>query len=98
MRTAGQEAFEARSHARSGRYAYEQRDQARLSPALFRQFKANAGAWKYFQTQAPSYQRMTTYWVATAKQEATRTRRLGETDRPFRRRRDAAGALGAGRQ
>jgi uncharacterized protein YdeI (YjbR/CyaY-like superfamily) len=76
MKAAGQQAFEARSQAKSGRYAYEQREQARLSPAQLRQFKANAAAWKYFQTQAPWYQRTTTYWVATAKQEATRTRRL----------------------
>lgn len=76
MRPAGQQAFAARSQAKSGRYSYEQRHQAKLEPAQQRQFKTNAGAWKYFQAQPPWYQRITTFWIASAVQPATRARRL----------------------
>jgi uncharacterized protein YdeI (YjbR/CyaY-like superfamily) len=76
MKPAGQQAFAARSQAKSGRYSYEQRHQAKLEPAQERQFKTNAGAWKYFQAQPPWYQRITTFWIASAVQPATRTRRL----------------------
>jgi uncharacterized protein YdeI (YjbR/CyaY-like superfamily) len=76
MKPAGQQAFAARSQKKSGRYSYEQRHQARLSPAQTRHLKANAAAWTYFQAQAPWYQRITIFWVASAKQEATQARRL----------------------
>ena len=91
MKPAGQQAFEARSQKKSGRYSYEQRHQARLSPAQLRQFKANAAAWKYFQAQPPWYQRITTFWVASAVQEATQSRRLEQLIAH-----SAAGELAAG--
>jgi uncharacterized protein YdeI (YjbR/CyaY-like superfamily) len=47
-----------------------------LPTAYERQFKANAAAWKFFQSQAPWYQRTATFWVVSAKQEETRQRRL----------------------
>ena len=76
MKPAGHKAFEARSEKKSGRYSYEQRHQARLSPTQLRQFKANADAWKYFQAQPPWYQRITTFWIASAVREATQASRL----------------------
>jgi uncharacterized protein YdeI (YjbR/CyaY-like superfamily) len=76
MKPAGTKAFEARSQKRSGRYSYEQRHEAKLSPAQQRQFKANDGAWKYFQAQPPWYQRITTFWIASAVREATQASRL----------------------
>ena len=76
MKPAGQKAFRARSEKKSGRYSYEQRHQARLSPTQLRQFKASADAWKYFQAQPPWYQRMTTFWIARAGREATQSSRL----------------------
>jgi uncharacterized protein YdeI (YjbR/CyaY-like superfamily) len=33
-------------------------------------------AWKFFRSQAPWYQRTMSLWVMSAKQEATRMRRL----------------------
>lgn len=78
MKPAGTKAFQARSQKKSGRYSYEQRHEARLSPTQQRQFKANADAWKYFQAQPPWYQRITTFWVASAVREATQASRLAQ--------------------
>jgi len=76
MKPAGKRAFAARTEAKSERYSYEQRKQLKLEPAQARLFKANAKAWGHFQAQPPWYQRITTFWVVSAKQEATRQRRL----------------------
>jgi len=76
MEPAGLRAFEARDPARSGVYSFEQREQAKLSPRQEKQFKANASAWAFFQTQPPGYRKVAVFWVVSAKQEATRARRL----------------------
>jgi uncharacterized protein YdeI (YjbR/CyaY-like superfamily) len=76
MRPAGIRAFEARSDARTGVYSFEQRSDAKLTPAQERRFRADADAWAYFQAAPPGYRRTATWWVVSAKQEATRERRL----------------------
>ena len=76
VRPAGLKAFEARAPEKSGIYAYENRDAAALDPAAEAQFRANAAAWDFFQSQAPSYRRTAIWWVISAKQEATRQKRL----------------------
>ena len=48
MQPAGLAAHAARTAAKSGIYAYEQRDQARLTPEQERAFKRNRKAWSYF--------------------------------------------------
>lgn len=78
MRPGGMQAFEARKKDQTGIYAYEQRKSATLPPAYEKQFRANKKAWHFFQSQAPWYQRTATYRVISAKQEATRKRRLAE--------------------
>ena len=40
------------------------------------QFKASTAAWRFFQSQAPWYQRAAIWWVVSAKREETRRRRL----------------------
>jgi uncharacterized protein YdeI (YjbR/CyaY-like superfamily) len=75
MAKPGLAAFEARSEARTGLYSFE-RAAMTLSPAAIRQFKAERAAWKYFQGEAPWYRRVCTFWVMSAKREATRCRRL----------------------
>jgi len=47
-----------------------------LPPALEAQFRKEEKAWAHFQQFTPAYQRMTIGWVASAKQEATKLRRL----------------------
>ena len=76
MRSAGLAAFERRSEDRSGIYAYEQREEAKLDPAAEKEFRANQKAWAFFSDQAPSYRRTATHWVIRAKKEETRRRRL----------------------
>lgn len=71
---AGVKAFEQRT-SDSGKYSFESR-QKELPPAHKKQFKANRAAWEFFQAQAPWYQRTCSFWVVSAKQEATRDRRL----------------------
>jgi uncharacterized protein YdeI (YjbR/CyaY-like superfamily) len=75
MSPAGLKAFEERDEKRSKLYSYENKDK-KLSPAYKKTFKANKKAWKFFTSQAPWYQRTASHWVISAKQEATRLRRL----------------------
>jgi len=76
MQPAGQAAHAARTAAKSGIYAYEQTEQARLTPEQERAFKRNRKAWAYFQAEAPWYRRTATHWVVRAKREETRAKRL----------------------
>jgi uncharacterized protein YdeI (YjbR/CyaY-like superfamily) len=76
MHPAGVKALEARKGDKTGIYAYEQRRKAKLSPAYEKQFRANKKAWAFFQSQPPWYQRTASYRVISAKQEATRQKRL----------------------
>jgi uncharacterized protein YdeI (YjbR/CyaY-like superfamily) len=49
-----------------------------LAAAELREFKRNKGAWRYFEQCAPSYRKVITYWVISAKQPVTRARRLAQ--------------------
>jgi uncharacterized protein YdeI (YjbR/CyaY-like superfamily) len=76
MRPAGLKAFEARKPEKTGIYSFEQRQQAVLDPAHEAQFRANPQAWSYFESRPPSYRKAAIWWIVSAKQEATRLRRL----------------------
>ena len=78
MHPAGVRAFEARKGDKTGIYAYEQRKKAKLSPAYEKQFRANRKAFAFFLSQPPWYRRTAAYRVISAKQEATRQKRLAE--------------------
>lgn len=78
MRPAGLAAFEARTEARSGIYAFEQDDPAELSSDYEERLRAHAAAWEYWQAAAPSYRRTAAHWVMSAKREETRERRLSK--------------------
>lgn len=75
MQPAGLQAFKARKENRSGIYSYEQRSATLVEPYATR-LKQNTKAWKFFQAQPASYQKAVNWWVVSAKQEATRLRRL----------------------
>lgn len=75
MQTADLAAFEARKDGRSAVYSYENRPKE-FSPELEKVFKKNKTAWKFFTSQAPSYQRICVYWVMSAKRDATKKSRL----------------------
>lgn len=74
MRPAGLAAFEARTGDSAG-YSFESRPVA-LAPAFERRFRANAAAWAWFQARPPWYRRTCSFWVLSAKREATREGRL----------------------
>jgi len=73
---AGRAAWQRRSEAKSRIYSYEQRRKATFPPELARRFRADKGAWAFFAAQPPGYRSVATFWVVSAKREATRLRRL----------------------
>lgn len=73
----GLASFEKRTENKSRIYAHEIAE-ANLSADFEKQFKANKIAWDYFQSLAPSYRKISANWVMSAKQEATRIKRLNE--------------------
>jgi uncharacterized protein YdeI (YjbR/CyaY-like superfamily) len=75
MAEPGLKAFEARQQHRTGIYSFEQKRPG-LSEKYKKLFRANKKAWKFFSSQAPSYQRIAGYWVVSAKREETQLRRL----------------------
>lgn len=74
MRPSGMAAFEAREESKSRVYSYE--NTRSLDPDIEARFRAHTDAWAYFEQQPPSYRRLTSYWVMSAKREETRLRRL----------------------
>lgn len=78
MRPAGEAAFAKRTAEKTGVYSFERKEAAQLTPAQAARLKANAKASAWFSAQAPWYQRTAVHWVISAKQEATRERRLAE--------------------
>lgn len=76
MQPAGISAFELRDEKKSAIYAYEQRKTTEFDRAYEKQFRANKKAWAFFEAQPPWYQRQVRYYVMSAKNEATRLRRL----------------------
>src|SRR5258708_24510569 len=75
MRPAGVKAFEARQEERSGIYSFEQQN-IQFEREQERQFRDNKAAWKFFQSQPPSYRRAATWWVIGAKRDETKAKRL----------------------
>jgi uncharacterized protein YdeI (YjbR/CyaY-like superfamily) len=76
MEPAGLAAFEARKEDRSGIYSHEQGD-VDLPEPYQGLLRADPAAWAFFQGQPPSYRKAASWWVASAKKEETRRKRLG---------------------
>ena len=74
MRPAGLEAFR-RAAANPSRYSYEE-PARELAPEYERVFRRTKSAWAFWEAQPPSYRRLTTAWVMSAKKEETRKARL----------------------
>jgi uncharacterized protein YdeI (YjbR/CyaY-like superfamily) len=72
MRPAGIAAFEARE--RVGVYSHE--GPQALPPEYEDRLRADEAAWADWSSRPPSYRRQASHWVASAKREATRERRL----------------------
>jgi uncharacterized protein YdeI (YjbR/CyaY-like superfamily) len=78
MKPAGLRAYEARTPERTGVYSFERAEAARLSPEFEQRFRADVGAWEWFQSRPPGYRRTATHWVVSAKRPQTRERRLAQ--------------------
>lgn len=77
MTPAGLLSFEKRKDVKSGIYSYENAEIS-LTPDFEKLFKANKIAWNYFNTLTPTYRKASTKYVMSAKQEATKLKRLQE--------------------
>jgi uncharacterized protein YdeI (YjbR/CyaY-like superfamily) len=75
MQEAGLISYNDRKESKSKIYAFEN-DEVPFSPEFEKLFKANKKAWAYFQALAPGYRKTASHWVISAKQEATRIKRL----------------------
>ena len=75
VHASGRAAFAARDEARSQIYSYENRLRG-LDPEQEAEFGKHRSAWKFFESQAPSYRKTAAFWVVSAKRDETRVRRL----------------------
>jgi len=77
MQPSGLAAFERRREDRSGIYAYENRD--RELPEPYAQLlAADPAASAFWEDATPTYRKLATNWVVTAKQEKTRDARMAQ--------------------
>jgi uncharacterized protein YdeI (YjbR/CyaY-like superfamily) len=74
---AGLAAYEGRDPEKQKRYSFENRDTV-LAPAYEKTFRADKPAWKWFEAMPRSYRHPAVWWVMSAKQQATRDRRLAQ--------------------
>ena len=77
MRAAGLAAFARRREDRSGVYAYENRERT-LPDRYEAMLRADERASAFWDGATPSYRKIATNWVLTAKQETTRDKRMAE--------------------
>ncbi|MGR0219948.1 YdeI/OmpD-associated family protein [Agromyces sp. ZXT2-6] len=77
MHPAGLAAFERRRDDRSSVYSHENAEQE-LPPEYAARLAADAAASAFWAAATPTYRRLVTHWLLTAKQQATRERRLAQ--------------------
>ena len=75
MHPSGLTVFNQRDKKKIKQYSYE-RELPSLDKSYEQLFKANEMAWTFFQSQPPSYKKVATFWVISAKKEETRLHRL----------------------
>lgn len=75
MKSEGLSIFALRKEENSKIYSHE-RDLVEFTADQWSKFKQNKIAWDYFKNQAPSYQKVITHWITSAKQEKTKQTRL----------------------
>lgn len=76
MRPAGIAAWERRKPARSGVYSYEQRNEIALPENYAHWLAQSPAATAFWGAATPSYRALATYWVVSAKTEATNDKRM----------------------
>ncbi len=76
MQPAGRAAYAARNSDRSGIYSYEQAQTGQFPPEYAQRLAAEPRAAAFWAGATPSYRKMSVHWVLSAKQAATRDRRM----------------------
>lgn len=76
MQAAGRAAFARRTEARSNTASYEQTVPVELGAEELAQFRAVPEAWAFHEALPPSYRKKIVWWIVSAKQQATRDKRL----------------------
>ena len=76
MTAAGLAAFGRRSEAKSRTASYEQMAPVAFGAAEIARFKRAPEAWAFLEALPPGYRKKLTWWVLSAKQQATRDKRL----------------------
>ena len=77
MQEAGIEIYKNRRDSDPADYAFT-RKELKFPSEIENQFKENVKAWNYFESLAPSYQKLSIHWVISAVQEKTKIKRLNE--------------------
>lgn len=77
MHPAGLAAFAKRREDRTGTYSFEQ-ESAELAPHHEQQLRTDPAAAAFWDAATPGYRKTCAHWVASAKQEATRDKRLAD--------------------
>ncbi|UXX79160.1 YdeI/OmpD-associated family protein [Reichenbachiella carrageenanivorans] len=72
---AGLAIYEQRDKSNTNQASFERKDVS-LSPGYEEVLKKNEEAWNFFEGLSPSVKKASVWWVISAKQEATRQRRL----------------------
>lgn len=75
MRPAGLAIYKLKNESKSHNYTYEN-VHVKLSEEFLKIFKSNKKAWIFFQTMSPTYRKLATRWIMSAKREETRIKRL----------------------
>jgi uncharacterized protein YdeI (YjbR/CyaY-like superfamily) len=75
MQPAGLRAFAVRDAEKTKQSSLERKN-SELAPEYLERFQEDPQAWQFFQAQPPSYRKAVCAWVMSAKQPATRDRRL----------------------
>ncbi|GAA2163904.1 YdeI/OmpD-associated family protein [Pedococcus bigeumensis] len=78
MQPAGLAAYELRREDRSGVYAYESPGDVELPPEYAALLAHDPAASAFWEVATASYKRVAVHWVVTAKQEATRAKRIAQ--------------------
>jgi uncharacterized protein YdeI (YjbR/CyaY-like superfamily) len=76
MHPAGVKAFEERDRSKDMPHMRDHPLRQQLPPEMEARIEANPDAWAFWQAQRATYRKGAAFWIQSAKQEATRERRL----------------------
>ena len=78
MKESGIKIFSERKKNDENKYSFE-KDSVVFDNKFLQQFKTNKKAWDFYMQLPPSYKKLLTHWIMSAKQEKTQLSRLNKT-------------------